>query len=76
MNDINKRKLYNENTRRSLRQLASGYQRLAGNNKTGFLSLLNVVPRKAYADGLHPNARGQQALYKAIRKKINSYDKE
>lgn len=76
MNDINKRKLYNENTRRSLRQLVSGYQRLAGDNKAGFLSLLNVVPRKAYADGLHPNARGQQALYKAIRKKINSYDKE
>lgn len=76
MNDINKGKLYNENTSISLKKLQSGYQRLAQQNKTGFLSLLKVVPRKAYADGLHPNARGQQALYKAIGKKISSYDRE
>ncbi|SEA38373.1 Lysophospholipase L1 [Arachidicoccus rhizosphaerae] len=75
MNDINKGKLYNENTRISLKKLAFGYKKLAQQNKTGFLSLLNVVPRKAYADGLHPNAKGQQALYKAIDKKINSYDR-
>ncbi|UAY54536.1 SGNH/GDSL hydrolase family protein [Arachidicoccus terrestris] len=74
MNEINKKKQYNTNTRRSLQQLEGGYRELARKNKTGFLSLLHVVPRLAYADGLHPDKEGQQALYKAIGKKIISYD--
>ena len=74
MNDINKKKLYNENTRHSLKQLEHRYKKLAKTSHTGFFSLLNVVPRLDYADGLHPNAAGQQALYQAIRKKILSYD--
>lgn len=76
MNKINKEKLYNENTRRSLRKLAKGYRELARLEKTGFMSLIEVVPRLAYADGLHPNKEGQQALYQAISKKILSYDHE
>ncbi|GAB3360396.1 arylesterase [Arachidicoccus ginsenosidivorans] len=75
MSEINKGKLYNENTRKSLKKLQAAYEQLARKNHCGFLSLLHVVPRLAYADGLHPNAKGQQALYKAIGKKIISYDK-
>lgn len=75
MNEINKGKLYNENTRKSLKKLQQAYEQLARKNHCGFLSLLHVVPRLAYADGLHPNAKGQQALYKVIGKKIISYDK-
>jgi lysophospholipase L1-like esterase len=74
MNEINKKKQYNANTRRSLQQLERGYRGLAKKNKVGFLSLLHVVPRLAYADGLHPNQEGQQALFQAIGKKIISYD--
>jgi|GEM_PF-722618 len=74
MNDINKGKLYNENTRKSLKTLERAYQQLATKEHTGYLSLLHVVPRLAYADGLHPDATGQKALSEAIGKKIISYD--
>lgn len=73
MNEINKAKLYNENTRRSLKKLAIGYKELASKNHIGYLSLLSIVPRLAYADGLHPNAQGQQALWRAIGKKVKTY---
>ena len=73
MNEINKKKLYNENTRSSLKALAAGYKTLAEKNNADYLSLLKVVPKHAYADGLHPNAEGQEALFEAINKKINEY---
>jgi len=75
MTEVNRAKLYNENTRESLKKLAVVYRAIAQKNKLGFMSLLNLVPRGAYADGLHPNSEGQFALYKAISKKIISYDR-
>lgn len=75
MSEVNRKKHYNENTRVSLRKLETGYRALAQKSHTAFLSLLPVVPRRAYADGLHPNRKGQKALYKAIRKKIIHYEK-
>lgn len=75
MSQINKDKLYNEHTKSALVKLAGAYQRLAKQEHTDFLSLLPVVSEDAYADGLHPNQKGQQQLKSAIWKKIKSYAK-
>ena len=73
MSEVNKKKLYNENTRASLKKLAVGYKKLAAEKGAAYLSLLKVVPKHAYSDGLHPNAEGQKALFEAIDKKIDHY---
>lgn len=73
MSQVNKDKLYNEHTRSSLVHLAKGYSLLAQQEHIDFLSLLPVVSKDAYADGLHPNPKGQQQLKSAIWKKIKSY---
>lgn len=66
MNQINKDKLYNNHTKTALIHLERAYRNLAHKEHVSFLSLLHVVPENDYADGLHPNANGQQRLGKAI----------
>lgn len=66
MNEINKGKMYNENTKRSLYKLKKRYKELAEAQHTGFISLLHVVSKSNYADGLHPNMAGQKEIAKAV----------
>lgn len=73
MNEINKRKLYNEHTRRALVKLERGYEQLAREQGVHFLSLRKVVPRKDYADGLHPDAKGQQHIKAAVWRQLKKY---
>lgn len=77
MNEINKRKMYNENTKQSLYKLEKRYKELAEMQHTGFISLLHAVSKPNYADGLHPNMAGQKEIAKVVWngiKKMNEYD--
>lgn len=71
MTALNKKKMYNENTKKSLVELESRYKQLAGEEHTGFISLLNVVSKPNYADGLHPNVAGQRQIVEAVWKGLN-----
>jgi len=62
MAPINVKKKYNENTRQSLIQLKSRYQKLAKEDSVQFLSLFNVVSPSNYVDGLHPDTTGQKQI--------------
>lgn len=68
MNEINRKKEYNENTKRSLYKLEKRYKELAVEQQINFISLLHVVSKPNYADGLHPNIPGQQEIAKAVWK--------
>lgn len=68
MNEINKGKKYNENTKQSLYKLEKRYKKLAVEQQINFISLLHVVSKPNYADGLHPNIAGQQEIAKAVWK--------
>lgn len=68
MNDINRNKKYNENTKRSLYKLEKKYKELSDKEHTGFISLLHVVSKANYADGLHPNIDGQKEIANAVWK--------
>ena len=68
MNDINRNKKYNENTKQSLYQLEKKYKALAVEQQISFISLLHVVSKPNYADGLHPNIAGQKEIAKAVWK--------
>ena len=71
MNEINIRKKYNENTKRSLAALQKKYKNLAKKEKVGFISLLHSVSGPNYADGLHPNVKGQEEIAAAVWKGLN-----
>jgi len=71
MNEINKKKEYNENTKESLHKLEQLYKQLASTEHTSFISLLHVVSKPNYADGLHPNIAGQKEIEKAVWKGLN-----
>jgi len=71
MNEINKKKEYNENTKQSLHKLEQLYKQLAATEHTSFISLLHVVSKPNYADGLHPNIAGQKEIEKAVWKGLN-----
>jgi lysophospholipase L1-like esterase len=71
MSPINVKKKYNENTRSSLAGLAKKYRVLAKREHTGFISLLHTVSPPNYADGLHPNGKGQQQIAAAVWKGLN-----
>lgn len=75
MNAINRKKLYNENTKRSLYKLEKKYKALSEELHTGFISLFHVVSKPNYADGLHPNIAGQKeiaaAVWKGLQKRNN-----
>jgi len=68
MNEINKAKKYNENTKQSLYKLEPRYKELAKAQHTEFISLLHVVSKPNYADGLHPNIAGQKEIANAVWK--------
>jgi len=68
MNEINKSKKYNENTKQSLYKLEKRYQELAKAQHLAFISLLHVVSKPNYADGLHPNIAGQNEIANAVWK--------
>jgi len=68
MNEINKSKKYNENTKQSLYKLEKRYQELAKAQHLAFISLLHVVSKPNYADGLHPDIAGQKEIANAVWK--------
>jgi acyl-CoA thioesterase I len=68
MNDINRNKKYNENTKQSLYKLEKKYKELAKEQHVEFISLLHVVSKLNYADGLHPNIAGQKEIANAVWK--------
>ena len=71
MNEINVKKKYNENTKRSLYKLEVKYKQLAKEEHVYFISLLHAVSEQNYADGLHPNIDGQQEIAKVVWKGLN-----
>jgi acyl-CoA thioesterase I len=72
MNDINRNKEYNENTKQSLYKLETRYKDLAKAQHTEFISLLHVVSKPNYADGLHPNIAGQKEIASAVWKALKN----
>src|SRR5689334_23549109 len=70
MNDINKNKNYNQNTKRSLYTLEKKYKSLAKEEHVQFISLLHAVSAPNYVDGLHPNIDGQREIAKVVWKKF------
>jgi lysophospholipase L1-like esterase len=68
MNEINRNKKYNENTKQSLYKLEKKYKELAVKERISFISILHVVSKPDYADGLHPNIAGQKEIAKAVWK--------
>ena len=74
MNEINKGKMYNENTKQSLYKLEKRYKELAEVQHTGFISLLHVVSKPNYADGLHPTMTGQKEIAKAVWNGLKKID--
>lgn len=71
MNETNKSKEYNENTRQSLYKLEKRYKKLAVEQQINFISLLHVVSKPNYADGLHPDIAGQKEIANAVWKGLN-----
>lgn len=68
MNDINKNKKYNQNTKQSLYKLEKEYRDLAKEEHIQFISLLHAVSPSNYVDGLHPDMEGQKEIAKAVWK--------
>ena len=71
MTALNKKKQYNEHTKKSLVNLEHQYKLLAKEDHTGFISLLHVVSKPNYADGLHPNVAGQRQIAEVVWKGLN-----
>ncbi|AYD47882.1 SGNH/GDSL hydrolase family protein [Arachidicoccus soli] len=71
MSQVNVAKKYNENTSKSLKALEKKYKALARKDHLGFISLLNTVSKPNYADGLHPDLKGQQQIAAAVWKGLN-----
>ena len=68
MDQVNVSKKYNENTKHSLYALEKRYSELAKEEHTGFISLLHAVSKPNYADGLHPDEKGQKQIAKIVWK--------
>ncbi len=62
ISDINKKKLYNENTVESLIKLEERYRKLAEEEGIYFTSLFNIVSPPNFLDGLHPNLEGHKEI--------------
>lgn len=71
MSPLNVGKKYNMNTHRSLVLLEERYKALAKAEHLGFISLLHAVSKPDYADGLHPNIKGQQQIASAVWQGLN-----
>ena len=63
---LNVKKKYNNNTRISLMKLEKKYKELAKEESVDFISLLKSVSPQNYADGLHPNKKGQQEVANSV----------
>lgn len=72
MNEINRKKEYNKNTKRSLYKLEKRYKKLAAEQQISFISLLHAVSKPNYADGLHPDIAGQREIEKAVWKGLKN----
>ncbi|TDH27000.1 SGNH/GDSL hydrolase family protein [Segetibacter sp. 3557_3] len=74
MSEVNVKKMYNVHTHESLQLLDKRYRALAKQEDVQFISLLDVVAKPNYADGLHPNESGQQEIadrvWKHLRKQV------
>ena len=71
MNEINIKKKYNENTKRSLVKLEKRYEELAEEDSLGFISLLKTVSPPNYVDGVHPDEKGQKQIAAEVWKGLN-----
>lgn len=71
MSSLNQKKKYNENTKESLKKLDRNYRELAKKESVGFISLLNTVSPSNYADGLHPDIKGQKQIADAVWRGMN-----
>ena len=71
MSAVNVKKKYNENTKQSLKKLEKRYKELAKEESIGFITLLNAVSPANYADGLHPDVKGQKQIAAAVWKGLN-----
>lgn len=72
MNDTNKNKKYNQNTKQSLNKLEKEYRGLAKEEHASFITLLHAVSKSNYVDGLHPNIDGQKEIAKAVWKSLKN----
>lgn len=70
MNDINRKKNYNQNTKNCLAALETHYRQLAKEEGIGFISLLDTVSPDNYTDGLHPDLKGQEQIADAVREEL------
>lgn len=70
MDQVNVNKKYNENTKHSLYILEKRYRELAKQENIDFISLLHAVSKPNYADGLHPDVKGQKEIAKVLWKKF------
>jgi lysophospholipase L1-like esterase len=71
MSTINVQKKYNQNTKLALYRLEEAYKQLAGQMHIGFISLLHAVSKANYADGLHPDQKGQEQIAALVWKRLN-----
>lgn len=71
MSPINVKKKYNINTKKSLKELAVRYKKLAEKEDVGYINLLNTVSPGNYVDGLHPNKVGQRQIADKVWKELN-----
>ncbi len=71
MSEINVKKLYNENTKKSLKEMAAKYKELAEQESIGYINLLNTVSPGNYVDGLHPDKKGQRQIAGKVWSELN-----
>lgn len=71
MSAINVQKKYNQNTKRALYRLEEAYKELAGRIHVDFISLLHAVSKSNYADGLHPDRKGQEEIATLVWKRLS-----
>ncbi len=73
MSEINVKKLYNANTKRSLNELAVKYKELAKEESVEFINLLNTVSPDNFVDGLHPDKKGQRQIAAKVWSELNKF---
>jgi lysophospholipase L1-like esterase len=72
MNEINRKKLYNEATQASLIKLNEEYKKLAERRSAGFIQLYGKVSPENFWDGLHPNEKGHEEIADAVAEFISA----
>ena len=72
MNETNLKKGY-DITQPILEQLEMAYKALAIKKNIQFVSILKVVSKQNYVDGLHPNMEGNTEIASAVLKYLNEH---